>query len=82
MVCTVYYTDGSVDPETKTSGAAVYSEVFSSCWRTSDEASAVQTELVVIIQALTHSIHNHRGSVTIYTNSKSAIQLYSKKKNK
>ena len=71
---TVYYTDGTVDPDTNTTGAAVFSNNFTGCWRTSDSASTMQTELIAIKQALTHSLENEVGPVTIHTDCKSAVQ--------
>ena len=70
----ILYTDGTVDPETETSGAAVTSENFSGCWRTSNKASTMQTELVAIKQALTYTKDNENGPVVIHCDSKSAIQ--------
>ena len=72
--CTVYYTDGTVNPDTNTSGAAVYSEQCTACWRVSDGASTMQTELVAITQALLYSSTYGIGPVTIHTDSKSALQ--------
>ena len=71
---TVYYTDGTVDPDTNTTGAAVYSENFTGSWRTSNTASTMQTELIALKQALQHSIDNGEGPVTIHTDCKSAVQ--------
>ena len=71
---TVYYTDGTVDPDTETTGAAVYSNNFTGSWRTTNTASTMQTELIAIKQALLHSITNEVGPVTIHTDCKSAVQ--------
>ena len=71
---TVYYTDGTVDPETLTAGAAVYSNNFTGCWRITGTASTMQTELIALKQALNYSISNERGPVTIHTDCKSAAQ--------
>ena len=70
----IYYTDGTVDPETNTSGAAVYSNSFTGSWRTSNNASTMQTELIALKQALLHSVNNEVGPVTIHTDCKSAVQ--------
>ena len=70
----VLYTDGTVDPETETSGSAVTSANFSACWRTSNKASTMQTELVAIKQALTYTKDNENGPVVIHCDSKSAMQ--------
>ena len=77
---TVYYTDGSVDPETHTAGAAVFSENFTGCWRVSNTASTMQTELIALQQALQHSITYGEGPVTIHTDCKSAIQALQAKR--
>ena len=71
---TVYYTDGTVDPDTNTTGAAVYSSRFTGCWRTSNSASTMQTELIALKQALSNSLLNEEGPVTIHTDCKSAVQ--------
>ena len=70
----IYYTDGSVDPDTSTTGAAVYSENFTGCWRTSNTASTMQTELIAIKQALENSNNFQNENVTIHTDCKSAMQ--------
>ena len=56
--CIQYYTDGSVDPDVKATGAAVYSEVFTGSWRTSNTCSTLQTELIAILKALEHSLQH------------------------
>ena len=71
---TIYYTDGTVDPTTNTTGAAVYSNNFSASWRTSNNASTMQTELIAIKQALTYSLENENDRITIHTDCKSAMQ--------
>ena len=70
----VYYTDGTVDPITNTTGAAVFSNNFTGCWRTSNTASTMQTELIALKQALHYSVNNEVGPVTIHTDCKSAVQ--------
>ena len=70
----VYYTDGTVDPDTKTTGAAVYSNNYTGSWRTTNTASTMQTELIALKQALQHSITEEAGPVTIHTDCKSAVQ--------
>ena len=70
----VYYTDGTVDPDTKTAGAAVYSNNYTGCWRITDTASTMQTELIALKQALLHSIEKEKGPVTVHTDCKSAVQ--------
>ena len=70
----IYYTDGTVDPDTNTTGAAVYSRNFTGSWRTSNSASTMQTELIAIKEALKHSIQNQNENITIHTDCKSAMQ--------
>lgn len=56
----MYYTDGTVDPDTKTTRTAVHSSTITGSWRTSNSASTMQTELIAIKQALTHSKSRRR----------------------
>ena len=72
--CSSYYTDGSVNPDTQATGAAVFSNKFTASWRTSNSCSTLQTELAAIKQALTYSISNERGPVVIHTDSMSSLQ--------
>ena len=72
--CTVYYTDGTVDPDSNTAGAAVFSNNYTSCWRVTDNASTMQTELAAIRETLKHTISNDQGNFTIHTDCKSALQ--------
>ena len=72
--CTVYYTDGTVDPDSNTAGAAVLSNNYTSCWRVTDNASTMQTELTAIRETLKHTISNGQGNITIHTDCKSALQ--------
>ena len=67
-----YYTDGTVDPDTGITGAAVYSNKYSAHWRTSNHCSTLQTELVAIKQALVYSVANEQGPVAIHTDSLSS----------
>ncbi|XP_068224012.1 uncharacterized protein [Palaemon carinicauda] len=78
----IYYTDGTVDPRTQTAGAAVHSCNFTACWRTSNNVSTLQTELVAIQQALRYSIENEEGPVVIHTDSRSSMQALQQDKNK
>ena len=71
---TVYYTDGSVNPDTQSTGAAVYSRRFTASWRTSNSCSTLQTELAAIKQTLAYSIANEQGPVVIHTDSRSSLQ--------
>ena len=72
--CTVYYTDGTVDPDSNTLGAAVYSNSYTGCWRVTDNASTMQTELAAIRETLKYSMSNGQGDITIHTDCKSALQ--------
>ena len=72
--CTVYYTDGTVDPDSNTAGAAVFSNNYTSCWRVTGNASTMQTELAAIRETLKHTISNDQGNITIHTDCKSALQ--------
>ena len=56
--CTVYYTDGTVDPDSNTAGAAVHSNNYTSCWRVTDNASTMQIELAAIRETLKHTVSN------------------------
>ena len=76
----VVYTDGTVDPETQTAGAAVYSSNFSACWRTSNSASTMQTELIAISEALKYTVSNEIRPVVIHCDSKAAIQALQQSK--
>ena len=76
----VFYTDGTVDPTTNTTGAAVYSSRYTACWRTTDTASTMQTELIAMKQALTYSLENEEGPITIHTDCKSAMQALQQNK--
>ncbi|XP_068225093.1 uncharacterized protein [Palaemon carinicauda] len=78
----IYYTDGTVDPRTQTAGAAVHSCNFTACWRTSNNVSTLQTELVAIQQALRYSIENEEGPIVIHTDSRSSMQALQQDKNK
>ena len=72
--CTVYYTDSTVDPDSNTSGAAVYSNNYTSCWRVTDNALTMQTEQAAIRETLKHTISNGQGNITIHIDCKSALQ--------
>ncbi|XP_068245407.1 uncharacterized protein [Palaemon carinicauda] len=66
------YTDGSVDREVPAAAAAVYSTHFSACWRISNNASTLQTELVAILKAFPHSLTS-QDNTTIHTDSRGAL---------
>ena len=68
------YTDGTVDPETQTAGSAVHSTNYTACWRTSNNASTMQTELIAIAEALRYTATNEDRPVVIHCDSLSALQ--------
>ena len=71
----VYYTDGSVDPESGRTGAAVVTGGTAMSWRTSDHCSTLQTELVAILHALEHAHHRREAVVVIHTDSRTGLQV-------
>ncbi|XP_068201650.1 uncharacterized protein [Palaemon carinicauda] len=77
-----YYTDGTIDPGTQTTGDAVFSSNLTACWRSSNNASNMQRELIAIKHALYHYIENEEGPVVIYTDSRSSMQTLQQEKNK
>ena len=74
-----YYTDGSVDRSTGRAGASVHCQEHTACWRVSNDASTLQTELLAIDQALRHAVHQPKPRVNILTDSLSSIQLLQKR---
>ncbi|XP_064117582.1 ribonuclease H-like [Macrobrachium nipponense] len=60
----------------------MYSRKLTACWRTSNHASTMQTELIAIIQARLYSLENEEGPVIIHTDSKSSMQACNNNKNK
>ena len=73
-----FFTDGSVEPNSHKTGAAVYASNYQAAWRISDNCSTLQTELMAIQQALTFSLENEQGPVVIHTDSLSATQALKK----
>ena len=71
----VYYTDGSVDPDSGRSGAAAVTEGVQLSCRTSDHCSSLQTELVAISLALEHAQRRPEDTVVIITDSRAALQV-------
>lgn len=69
-----YFTDGSVNPDTKACGAAVHSHNFTGLWKISNSCSSTQTELIAILKALEHASSQQQSHIIIHTDSKSAIQ--------
>ena len=80
--CAVYYTDGSVNPNTGTAGAAFITQGVSAAWRTSNHSSTLQTELVGILGALVHAQDRPERTVVIHTDSKSALQSLHQRRHK
>ena len=70
-----YFTDGSVNPDTKTCGAAVHAHNYSGLWRISNSCSSTQTELIAILKALEHAHSQIQTHIIIHTDSKSALQI-------
>ena len=70
----VYYTDGSVDPDSGRSGAAFITGDLSRGWRTTDHCSSLQTELAAIQGALQHFESVGGQRMVLHTDSKSALQ--------
>ena len=71
----VYFTDGSVDPEGGTTGAAAVTGGTQLLWRTSDHCSSLQTELVAILHALEHAQYRPEATVVVHTDSLAALQV-------
>ena len=59
--CKVYNTDRAVDTDSNTADAAVFSNNYTSCWRVTNNASTMQTELAAIRETLKHTISNGQG---------------------
>ena len=70
----IYFTDGSVDPDSGRSGAAFVTSGLTRAWRTSDHCSTLQTELVAILHALQHALLRREATVVIHTDSRSGLQ--------
>ncbi|KAK4324771.1 hypothetical protein Pmani_004611 [Petrolisthes manimaculis] len=70
----VYYTDGSVDPDSGRTGAAAITRGTELCERTSNHCSTLQTELVAIQLALEHAHHRQEPTVMLHTDSRAGLQ--------
>ncbi|KAK4307362.1 hypothetical protein Pmani_020881 [Petrolisthes manimaculis] len=70
----VYYTDGSVDPDSGRTGAAAITRGTELCERTSNHCSTLQTELVAIQLALEHAHHRQEPTVMLHTDSRTGLQ--------
>ncbi|XP_045105294.1 uncharacterized protein LOC123500720 [Portunus trituberculatus] len=70
----VYYTDGSVDPNTGRTAAAFVCGEERHGWRTSDHCSTLQTELVGITSALLHARQHNNTHIIVYTDSMTSLQ--------
>lgn len=69
----VYYTDGSVNHQTGTVGAAFVCEGHTAIFRLPNGCSSTQAELVAIGRALKHAVEMGRGPAVILCDSVSAI---------
>ncbi|XP_045121986.1 uncharacterized protein LOC123510718 [Portunus trituberculatus] len=69
----VYYTDGSVDPQTSASASAFTHEDETALFRLRNGSSTLQTELLAILKALQHA-EPRQKPVTIHTDSLGCIQ--------
>ncbi|XP_050708035.1 uncharacterized protein LOC126993210 [Eriocheir sinensis] len=72
--CAIYYTDGSVDPDSGRTGAAAITGGTELGMRTPDHCSTLQTELVAIQLALEHAHHRQEATVVLHTDSKSGLR--------
>ncbi|XP_076049774.1 uncharacterized protein LOC143030508 [Oratosquilla oratoria] len=71
----IYYTDGSVDPESARTGAAAITAGTELLERTPDYCSTLQTELVAIHLALEHAQNRQEATVVLHTDSRTAWQV-------
>ncbi|XP_076043547.1 uncharacterized protein LOC143026662 [Oratosquilla oratoria] len=71
----IYYTDGSVDPESSRTGAAAITVGTELLERTPDYCSTLQTELVAIHLALEHAQNRQEATVVLLTDSMTAWQV-------
>ncbi|XP_076032418.1 uncharacterized protein LOC143020145 [Oratosquilla oratoria] len=71
----IYYTDGSVDPESGRTGAAAITAGTELLERTPDYCSTLQTELVAIHLALEHAQNRQEATVVLHTDSRTAWQV-------
>ncbi|KAK3895234.1 hypothetical protein Pcinc_001093 [Petrolisthes cinctipes] len=62
----VYYTDGSVDPDSGRKGAEAITRGTELCERTSNHCSTLPTELVAIQLALEHAHHQQEPTVMLH----------------
>ena len=70
----VYYTDGSVNPDTGAAASAFVVGDVTIAWRNSDNISSLQTELAAIEGALLNTEGGPGTTITIHTDSKAAVQ--------
>ena len=69
-----YYTDGSVDPNTGKTAAALVCGEERLGWRLTDHCSTLQTELVGIASALLHTRQHNSKHTTVFTDSLTALR--------
>ena len=70
------YTDGSCSEEG--SGSGIYSDIFSRSVKLANAASSFTSEMSAILEALTHIYNSDYDNITIFTDSRSSIQLVRK----
>ena len=70
----VYYTDGSVNPDTGAAASAFVMGDVTIAWRNSDNISSLQTELAAIEGALLNTEGGPGTTITVHTDSKAAVQ--------
>ena len=73
----IFYTDGSVDPDSKTAAAAFVHEETTAVFRLPNGSSTLQTELVAILKALQYAEARDKP-VVIHTDSLGSIQALAK----
>ncbi|XP_076044928.1 uncharacterized protein LOC143027528 [Oratosquilla oratoria] len=70
----VYYTDGSVDAERRTAGAAFVTQDTRQGVRVLGARCSMQAEGIAVGLALTHALNTHQSHVVVHTDSLSLIQ--------
>ena len=70
----LYYTDGSVDPDTGNSSSAFVTSTTTQAWRNTNNASSLQVELKAISAALHHANGGPNEKIIILTDSKASMQ--------
>ncbi len=73
------FTDGSVDTEYESAGAALCTASVQAYWRLGGLVSSIQTELFAIQQAFAYVIAQNTQNAIIHTDSKAALQILGQK---